>query len=183
MLNMCSIDINNELKAHYSDFNGSAKQLTRDFSHMPYKAGFQIRYNPNSSSTNTVARQLPQPETTGILSRILFGLPQTIQNRVRKGRLSANSILGADWKKLCSIGLSQRPELYAEKASQRGLEFLFWLIEPLGIPGGAPEFYGTQFAVEERRYEYGVERIFQDALNDFNDMLLHRLEVTSVRPY
>ncbi|GFX59569.1 hypothetical protein TNCV_3053881 [Trichonephila clavipes] len=42
MLNVCSMDINNVLKAHYSVFDGSAKQLTRDFSHMVYTAGFQI---------------------------------------------------------------------------------------------------------------------------------------------
>ncbi|GFU24394.1 hypothetical protein TNCV_2263691 [Trichonephila clavipes] len=40
---MFSIDINEVLKAHYSVFNGSAKQLTMDFSPMAYIAGFQIR--------------------------------------------------------------------------------------------------------------------------------------------
>ncbi|GFY20685.1 hypothetical protein TNCV_1119191 [Trichonephila clavipes] len=39
-LTMCSIDINNVLKAHYSVFNGSAKQLTRNFSHMTNCASF-----------------------------------------------------------------------------------------------------------------------------------------------
>ncbi|GFY35077.1 hypothetical protein TNCV_5044521 [Trichonephila clavipes] len=43
MLNMCFVDINNVLKAHYGVFNGSSKQLTRDFSHIPYNASFQIR--------------------------------------------------------------------------------------------------------------------------------------------
>ncbi|GFW10363.1 hypothetical protein TNCV_5097141 [Trichonephila clavipes] len=38
MFNMCSIDINNVTKVHYSVFIGSTKQLTKDFSHMAHNA-------------------------------------------------------------------------------------------------------------------------------------------------
>ncbi|GFT07699.1 hypothetical protein TNCV_4046191 [Trichonephila clavipes] len=41
MLNMCSIDINNVLKAHYNVCNGNAQQFARDFSHMMYNAAFK----------------------------------------------------------------------------------------------------------------------------------------------
>ncbi|GFS49574.1 uncharacterized protein TNCV_821221 [Trichonephila clavipes] len=40
---MSSIDINNVLKEHYSVFNGRAKQLTRDSSHVANNASFQIK--------------------------------------------------------------------------------------------------------------------------------------------
>ncbi|GFU47636.1 HTH_Tnp_Tc3_2 domain-containing protein [Trichonephila clavipes] len=43
MLNIFSIDLNNVLKTHDRVFNGSAKQLTRDFSHVTFTASFQIR--------------------------------------------------------------------------------------------------------------------------------------------
>ncbi|GFX86765.1 hypothetical protein TNCV_1409621 [Trichonephila clavipes] len=68
MFNMCSIDINNVLKEHYSVFNGSAKQLTMAFSLMAYNASFQIKSSPNSSAINKAFRNPHKQKSHGLKS-------------------------------------------------------------------------------------------------------------------
>ncbi|GFX44511.1 uncharacterized protein TNCV_4713371 [Trichonephila clavipes] len=70
MLNMCSIDINNVFKARYSIFNGSKKQLMRDFNHMAYNASFPTQQRP------WVAWWCPGLDARSGLDRVRCPMPQ-----------------------------------------------------------------------------------------------------------